>query len=40
LGLLEGGAVLPEVGRSLGLIPFELDHTYSVLMDAPPSRGP
>jgi len=39
LGLLEGDTVLPEVGRSLGLIPFELDHTYSVLMVSSPSRG-
>jgi hypothetical protein len=40
LGLLKGDPVLPEIGRSLGLIPFESDHTYSVLMDPSPSRGP
>ena len=40
LGLLEGDTVLPEVGRSLGLIPFELDHTYSVWTLFSPSREP
>jgi hypothetical protein len=40
LGLLEGDTVLPEVGGSLGLIPFELDHTYSVLLVFSPSREP
>ncbi len=40
LGLLEGDPVLPEIGRSLGLIPFKSDHTYSVLMETTPSRGP
>ena len=38
LGLLEGDTVLSEIGRSLGLIPFKLDHTYSVWMLFSPSR--
>jgi hypothetical protein len=40
LGLLKGDSVFPKVGRSLGSIPFELDHTYSVLMVLAASRGP
>jgi hypothetical protein len=40
LGLLEGDSMLPEVGRSLGLIPFKLDHTYSVWILFSPSREP
>ena len=31
--------MLLEIGRSLGLIPFESDHTYIVLRDVHPSRG-